>query len=145
VRRVDRSSSTTITVGWGRGNGGVSLSSRLKTAVHPPRFPISRRGPICHRALPHRSRLTARAYCFRLAAGEAMLWSVLQVRGVAQSGSAPALGAGGPGFESRRPDKPFLRPLGPLVAPSRAGSRAGSRHAQAAPEFEVVVVEHAMG
>jgi hypothetical protein len=25
-------------------------------------------------------------------------------RGVAQSGSAPALGAGGPGFESRRPD-----------------------------------------
>ena len=26
------------------------------------------------------------------------------VRGVAQSGSAPALGAGGPGFESRRPD-----------------------------------------
>jgi hypothetical protein len=27
-----------------------------------------------------------------------------RLRGVAQSGSAPALGAGGPGFESRRPD-----------------------------------------
>ena len=31
-------------------------------------------------------------------------------RGVAQSGSAPALGAGGPGFESRRPDSVTIDP-----------------------------------
>jgi hypothetical protein len=50
-------------------------------------------------------------------------------RGVAQSGSAPALGAGGPGFESRRPDFSLLRglidesctcPHGELTASSRA-------------------------
>lgn len=31
----------------------------------------------------------------------------LPVRGVAQFGSAPALGAGGPRFESGRPDQPY--------------------------------------
>jgi hypothetical protein len=35
-------------------------------------------------------------------------------RGVAQSGSAPALGAGGPGFESRRPDCGRAKPRRPL-------------------------------
>ncbi len=34
-----------------------------------------------------------------------------EVRGVAQSGSAPALGAGGPGFESRRPDGVTFDPV----------------------------------
>jgi hypothetical protein len=33
-------------------------------------------------------------------------------RGVAQPGSAPALGAGGPEFKSRRPDQSFLRLTG---------------------------------
>ena len=34
--------------------------------------------------------------------------SALHCRGVAQPGSAPALGAGGPEFKSRRPDQSFL-------------------------------------
>jgi hypothetical protein len=37
--------------------------------------------------------------------------AAVSVRGVAQSGSAPALGAGGPGFESRRPDYPSPAPV----------------------------------
>lgn len=36
-------------------------------------------------------------------------WAMVR-RGVAQPGSAPALGAGGPGFESRRPDFPAEAP-----------------------------------
>ena len=36
---------------------------------------------------------------------------VLGVRGVAQFGSAPALGAGGPGFESRLPDQKNNLPI----------------------------------
>lgn len=44
-------------------------------------------------------------------------------RGVAQSGSAPALGAGGPGFESRRPDWSMVRTRrdGTRVDPKRFG------------------------
>jgi hypothetical protein len=37
-------------------------------------------------------------------------------RGVAQSGSAPALGAGGPGFESRRPDSNKSEPCQLITA-----------------------------
>ena len=50
------------------------------------------------------------------------MWSVkglaLNLRGVAQSGSAPALGAGGPQFESGRPDynnSSSTKGLDPLV------------------------------
>ena len=38
-------------------------------------------------------------------------------RGVAQPGSAPALGAGGPAFESRRPDQVLIRGALPLGLP----------------------------
>ncbi len=42
-----------------------------------------------------------------------------QRRGVAQPGSAPALGAGGRVFESRRPDQPSLLVHAPNVATDR--------------------------
>ena len=44
-------------------------------------------------------------------------------RGVAQSGSAPALGAGGREFESRRPDQPSATEI-----------RYASTHLQAIPQ-----------
>ena len=49
----------------------------------------------------------------------------LPPRGVAQSGSVPALGAGGPGFESRRPDYDRLIGCG-ARCPGR-GRRSGAR------------------
>ena len=50
------------------------------------------------------------------------------VRGVAQSGSAPALGAGGPGFESRRPDSSNKIPRQSLQAGGvRCSDQASNR------------------